>query len=676
MNYKRRGINNEKLFINILLFIIYLIALYPLTKIGITTSDDMDIFLFSHDLSSLINLNHHYAFYQGRFYFLITRYIYALPYLIDSPLYFNAFYIFPFIGSFVLFVRLIERVFSNSSLTLFSAVFITSIFQISYFYSITVAYPFFFTFSFCLMLISLHLILNYYNTKKYYLIILSSILILITYLFYEVFLSYFVIHFFIVLWKNKINAHSSKQDIKKAFKDLLPFIIGITLYLIVYFLFRFHYQTNYYGNDLSREFNFFVFLESAFKLGLYSFPLKVFTSNIDLLENYSLSFNNLFNFLQIDLIYFVQGIIVSLLSFHALDNYKKIGSKKLFYFFVAGILFYILPLMPVVITSKYYDNNYFNYVPTFFALFGVLTCFTTLILLIINLLSNIKILRLGFIVIICISIFFVSLFSNYTNSIVAKDWQYSNYRLKMVKDIFKDDLSLNLINYPICMEQAQHTSSIYGKGNTVQCFSWNKYIKRVSSKNINSFEKYKTFYQEYKNTDSIVFVCFFRQAFKNNDALMYFVALKGKNLPENQEDIITNRIIVYYLSPYKSFNISIASKAVNNISINNIPISELSFFHSLNLIMPLDKEINFFEIRGKELMASSLNVSNMLNKESQYININSKTLNDEIKFYIMQIKNNPEAMNFIEEKSRKYNNSLEEQLYQDAKWVLEMRLNK
>lgn len=669
MRKKIKFIGKEKFTIDFLLFIIYLIALYPLTKIGFTVSDDMDTFLVSGEFAKQFNLGFFYACLQGRFYNILTRWIYTLPYIVDSSLYFKAIFILPFVSCFILFIKLIQRVVNNSSFTLFCAISIASYFQIVGFYSITTAYPFFFTFSFCLVLISFHLMLSFYQNNKFYLLILSSITLFISALFYESYLCYFFIPFIISLWKNNLLHNKTKQNINKVLKELSPFIICLSLYIIVYFGFRAFYPTQYWGSKIPKDLSFFKAIKSATQLGFYSLPLKVYSEYKDLLNVYSLSFNNIFNIFQVDLIYYIQGIIISGLSFYSLNNYKRIDSKKIFYFFLVGICLYYLPLLPLCISSKYFDNDIYNYVPTFLSLFGVVVSIASLVLFILNKIQKNKIINISYILFVCVSIFFISILTNGTNRVVAKDLEYSNYRLKIVKDIFKNDLAKDINNSPICLEQANQTTSAMGKWITGQEFSWNKYIKRVSSKDINAYDKYNTFYDKYKNSDTMVWVAFSRQAVKTDDILMFFAELKGNTLPKNQIDIVSNRIIVFYLSPYKHFSVSLTSKNNDSVYINNIAINSLGTFHSANILFDLNKEISCFEIKGEDLIASSFNISNILT-DTKDIRFSQKTEKEKIEELVFQIENDPKWLKLIEEKAKKNGNTIKKQTYLDAQWTI------
>lgn len=165
MRINTKTFNQEKFTINFLLFLVYIIALFPLTKIGFTVGDDIDLYT---DLCKghWTNIVGNLPYLHGRFYLLFIRYVNTLPYLINNHAYFDLMYIFPIALSFILFSKLIQRVFNNYSITLFAAIFFASCFQIAGFHSITTAYPFFFTFSFCLILISLHLFISFYEKKK------------------------------------------------------------------------------------------------------------------------------------------------------------------------------------------------------------------------------------------------------------------------------------------------------------------------------------------------------------------------------------------------------------------------------------------------------------------------------------------------------------------------------
>ncbi len=604
---------NNQLIIGILLFIIYLIALIPLRKIGFTTSDDMDNFFLSNQILSTFSYGYSLSLRLSRFYNIFTAWVYFIPYLSDSKLYYDLVFILPFVACFILFTRLIHRIYDNYSITLFAAVFMAACFQIAAFHSITSAYPFYFTFPFCLVLVSIHIMLSYYKNKRYYLLIFSSIILFISAMFYESFLSYFVIPILISIWKNKVFNQISKENIKASLRELSPYLILLIFYLIVYIVYRINHPIQYWGSKTAGDFSVLIALKSSTQLGFYSLPLMVFFDTKAQLISYSLDFNNGFSLSSISLIAYVQGIIVAYLVFYALIAYKKINSKTLLIAFFIGVLIYYLPLLPLSLSSKYFDQNLYNYVPTFFAFLGVCLAFTSIIFLLFNYAKRYRLSRYVFLFLITLSMFFVTVFTNHSNNLIAKDLEYSNYRLKLVEEIFQGKESNKFSNNPICMEEAHNTTSIMGKWITGQIFTWNKYIEKTTAKKVNAFEKYDEFYNTFKNDSSLVWVSYFRQAQKNNDALMYFAQVRGIELTKNQKDIISDRVVVYYLSSYKSFNLSFVCDEMSDVYVKDRKLNSVGAFHSLNMKFNHNDELPCFEIIGEGIVISSLNINNILN---------------------------------------------------------------
>lgn len=129
-----------------------------------------------------------------------------------------------------------------------------------------------------------------------------------------------------------------------------------------------------------------------------------------------------------------------------------------------------------------------------------------------------------------------------------------------------------------------------------------------------------------------------------------------------------------YYSPYKTFNVSIASQnAVDTVSINNIHINSIGNYHSNNIAVSVKEghKCSVFRITGKNLIASTLSISNILNYTQtlytkSFIILSEKERIDDI---ITEIKNNPSWYKLIIEKAKKEKTSIEEVLRKDAKWM-------
>lgn len=665
--------NQEKFAINFLLFLVYLITLFPLTKIGFTVGDDIDTYVefckghWTHIVGDL-------PYDSGRFYLIFIRYVVTIPYLINNPIYYDLMYIFPIALSFILFTRLIKRVFNNNSITLFAAILLASCFQIAGFHSITTAYPFYFTFSFCLILISLHLFISFYERKHKYLLYTSATIMFIATLFYESHLVYYLLFLFIAIWKNYNLSFRAKENIIKIFKELYPFIIAGVLYFIAYFGFQLFYPPKYDGVCISKDLTLFGLFQTATRMSMLSFPLQTYVDYRDVLTSHSMSLDAVYMPYRIELITAIQGFIVMALAYYAMNKYKAIKYIHLLYGFIVGISLVYFPLLLVSASSRYYLVSWHGYVPTFFSYFGYTLCLVMLLSAILNLFSFSKIARISFQVLFCILLFCFTVITQTTNRAVAGDMELSSYRFEMAEDAILKGTIPNLnTKTPICFEQAHNTSSYFGEWVTLQYFTWKDYFVKLTGEKYNITEKYKDFISNNKTNDKQVWVCFFRQSAKTNDALMYFAGLKGSKLPENQKDILCDNIITLYHSPYKEYNVSILTSGNNDtVYINSIPMQCSGNYHSINIAFypKIDNNSTIFELRGKDLIASSLTISNILSNDNKVRteSILKKTKKERIEEIILEIKNNPSWLKNAEKKAKERNISTEEAIRKEAQW--------
>ncbi|MBP1629745.1 MAG: hypothetical protein H6Q15_638 [Bacteroidetes bacterium] len=670
---KIKQFNQEKFAINFLLFLVYLITLYPLTKIGFTVGDDIYTYVefckghWAHIVGDL-------PYISGRFYLIFIRYVVAVPYLINNPTYFDIMYILPIALSFILFTRLIKRVFNSNPITLFAAILLASCFQIAGFHSITTAYPFYFTFSFCLILISFHLFISFYERNRKYLLYTSAIIMLIATLFYETYLVYYLVFLFIAIWKNNAFSLINKEKIIKIFKELFPFILGGVLYLIAYFGFQLFYPPKYDGAYISKDLTLCGLFQTATLMSKLSFPLQTYVDYRDVLLSHPTSLDATFKPYRIDLIIAIQGLIVVALAYYAMNKYKAIKYIHLLYGFIMGICLVYLPLLLVCASSRYYLASWNSYVPTFFSYFGYTLCLVMLLSAILNLLSFSKITRISFQILFCILLFWVTVITQTTNRAVAEDMELSSFRFEMAEDaIVKRTIPSLNTKTPICFEQANNTSSYFGTWVTDQSFSWKDYFVKLTGEKYNLTGRYKDFISNYKTNDKQVWVCFFRQSAKTNDALMYFAGLKGSKLPENQKDILCDNIITLYHSPYKEYNVSILTSGNNDtVYINSIPMQCSGNYHSINIAFypKIDNNSTIFELRGKDLIASSLTISNILSNDNKVRteSIYKKTKKERIEEIILEIKNNPSWLKNAEKKAKERNISIEEAIRKEAQW--------
>lgn len=595
-----------------IVFLLLVITLYPLTKVWITTADDMDNFLLTHLINNPFGSGFEMAKYLSRFYNTFTYWINFIPYLKLSQAFYSFFLITPFIALFALFLSLINKLSSNRSLALFIGILFVSNFQILGYHSITTAYPFFYTLAFCFILLSFNLQILYYKTRKYYLIILSSILIFIAALFYESFIMYAFVSLLIFVLKSDFTPGQRLKGLIDNRKEVYPYLIAFLVYLSVYLAFRSIYPVQYWGSKFPRNLNIIEALKTATQLGFFSIPLKSFFSHQDFLNKYALGLNSSL-LSNISLITYVQSTLLMIITIKLIrgGGYKAVRCKTLGLFSLLGVLLYYLPLLPLAFSSKYYKQGIENYTPTFLSYFGVLMIIASIVFSLANLVRKTPTLKTIYSIIIGVLVFVVSLLTNHTNTVISRDLEASNHRFSLVENIYtSNSVSTNI---PICLEGASATTSAMGSYLLGQEFTWNKFISRTTQLDINAYDNYNDFYNTYKDSDSILYISFFSQSIKTNDAMLLFAKIRGKDLMESINDNVSDDIVLSYLSSYKSFNLSLISQSNDSVYLNNSSLNKIKNYNSANILSSsLRNKTTILEIKGRDIIISSIKISNIL----------------------------------------------------------------
>lgn len=505
-----------------LIFIIFIIGLFPLTKNGFNVGDNIDLFILTtqgrwNEIIGDLPYTH------GRFYLLFMPWVYAIPYFIDSPFYFYPLYILPIALCFIAFIKLIQKLFNDNNITLLSSLVLISTFQINGFHSSTTSYPFYFSFSFALILFSYSLFIDYYKNKKTSYLVSSSILMLVASLFYETYLVFYIGFLFIAIWK------------RGSFKDLIPFIIGGLLYLIPYFVFNHYYPSQYYGLNLSENLNLFGVISTCFSLTNHALPLQVFLEYRGLLTKSIFSIDNL--------PYLFNALLISILFFIILSKTKIPKLRSLLIFFFIGVFFALASQLFVSITDKYYLKGLNNYIPTYFSFFAYTLSLISIILFLYNLAKKDKFSNVLFRIILSLLILFTSYNTQRMNNAIANDISFSSQRFEILKTIINKDIIPNIESQVLCLEQLHASESSIAKWVTLQSFTWKDYIFRISGKNTDSYDSYGDFYLDNSNLDRMFWVAYNYQDPLHRETTVYLAEIMGKNLRPNPLDNIAQRII-------------------------------------------------------------------------------------------------------------------------------------
>jgi len=668
-----KDIKNRILWGGIILLGIF--TFYPLLKVGIVTGDDLGYMLWPFDhFGSDAKA---YAEGTGRFYFLITLWIYKIPYLIDSQVFFYTMLILPIISSFGLFVWLMKRVFKNEQVAILSALMACCFFQISGGHSATAAYPFYFSFSFSLLLGSFHFLLSYIREGRYQSLIIASLILAITTLFYESYLVFYLLVFVFVVSQYGFKELVSQKILKKITKELLPFIFWGVTYLVVYYLYYRSCPTQYGGNTFTSAFEFSLFAKAMGNMAFYALPLSSLFDYQFFLTEYALEVNQTQHlisliFSQASISAYLKAII-SVTVFVTLMNFLHYKSKKRFLLSIGiiALIFILLPHLPLALSEKYSTSIQNAYVTTYFAFFAVVVLGVTLLLFIENRISQSPIVKKIVLVILGVLLFFATLSTQFINERVVEDLAVAQKRLDIMEKMFvKEHIADGAHVY---VEPLHYSTSYFSKSITRQGSPFATFAKEKNGLEMFQHLNYDEFYQKFKDQAGRVYLIYFAQAPKTGDCQLLIVPVSGDQLHEQFHENRSDSMIVGYLSIYKKFSVSLASDSINPLLVADKPTLSVGNFHYTNLTFHAKPKVSVFKIRGVQLNPSTLMISNMLFKDAPLVMVGNYPKHYEkrwVRHIMLNLQKNQEFIHSIEQKAQEQGISFQQALRNDARWLL------
>lgn len=668
-----KDIKNTILWGGIILLGIF--TFYPLLKVGIVTGDDLGYMLwpldhFGSDAKA-------YAEGTGRFYFLITLWVYKIPYLIDSQIFFYTMLILPIITSFGLFVWLMKRVFQNVLVAILSALIACSIFQISGGHSATAAYPFYFSFSFSLLLCSFHFLLSYIREGKYQFLIIASVILAITTLFYESYLVFYILVFIFIISQYRLQEILSRKVLKKITKELFPFIFWGAAYLVVYYLYYRSCPAQYGGNTFSAEFEFAIFAKAMGNMAFYALPLSSLFDYQFFLTEYAMEVRQTENlicliFAQASITAYIKAII-SVVVLVYLMNYLNFKFKKSYLVSIGiiALIFIFLPHLPLALSEKYSTSIQNAYVTTYFAFFAVVVFLVIFLLMIENRLLQFPIVKKSVVIIFGILLFFATLSTQFINERVVEDLAVAQKRLEiMEKMLVKEYIDDGAHIY---VEPLHYSTSYFSKSITRQGSPFASFAKEKNGVEMFQYLNYNEFYQKFKDQSGKVYLIYFAQAPKTGDCQMLIVPLIGNQLREQFLENRSDSMIVGYLSIYKKMSVSVATDSTNTLFAAGRATVSVGNLHYTNLTFHLKPDVSIFTIKGIGIKPSTLMISNMLYKDAPLVRVGNYPKNYEarwVKHIMHNLQKNQEFIHSIEQKAQEQGISYKQALRNDAKWLL------
>ena len=464
--------NRQEKFIWILAFTATaIITLLPFLQVGFTNSDDFLYYYATHKgWQYWLEDAEIYAQGAGRFYFLLTKYFYYVPYLIDSFAWTKATQYLSLMGCFALFSYIIYRFFKSKRLG--ALTFLLLIFNLSVGYesfSIPTAFPFYFSFSFIIFLCGILLYINYTERNGYWRLLVSALLFFISYLFYENYLVFTILFCGYILVRNwRRTGFIQTLKSKLFYREIVPYIAVFALYLACYLGYRLYLVRTiddlslYDGSTVAHHFsldNFFLILNNC---TFYTLPCRTYWFDhvrTILAENSPLisgHYNNIFYILtHAPALAYLNALLQCCILWFIIHNadFRKLSWVSMLIGVVSAVLFAFSANILIAIAEKYnvsYAIFMRTYVTSFYSYFGIMLTVAIIMTATIKI-CPVKHIRHAVCAIWCVLVFVGAVLSYYTNDLLSKEWKKTQNRITVTElvaqDHFFDKIPKNALLY-------------------------------------------------------------------------------------------------------------------------------------------------------------------------------------------------------------------------------------
>jgi len=561
-----------------LLSLIIILTLIPFFKIGVTSADDLDYYLRGM-LGNWFWDARIYAEGQGRFYYLITKPFYHLIYLSDNHYLTKTIQYSTLLLCFILFTIVVRKIFKQKEFAILIFLLLFSFLTVSKPMNFlpVITYPFIFTFSFAVVLLSILLLFIYMETTQYKYLIISSIVFFFALLFYETYLL-FLLYICIFIFARSVSIRGIQTFTKKPFyKEIVPFISVGIIYISVYYLYRANLHNNdefYVGTHFTSHFNVGNFFNLLLSYNLSALPTFIFHNSQDILAaNSLLETGHQANLWYVLVHSKLTTIINALLQCFVLIflcrkmdykiSWKKIGIAAAILVFLALSVHSLIGISEKHNASAWWSSLK-GYVTTLYSYFFITLFIGLLFYALIKACNKTRWLKNSIMGVVAILLFVSSILIGYSNDHLSRDWEHSRNGFKVMDKVLQrgilDDIPEDAI---ICSSELSSSSSVMGKYIYMQSSSvWKYFIYGKTKKSLNMYDDFQSFLNKInENPQSDIYYFAKVESSKNNNVLLILFKIDAGLFDCNDHgDFFINATAheakVYYYSNEKTFAFS------------------------------------------------------------------------------------------------------------------------
>ena len=627
---------NSNVFYYFSLLTIAIITVYPLFGTGIASADDMGNYTNTRFGKEFL-VAKYVAEMSGRFYYLVFGLFHNLPYEIDDMFVTKLFQIVPIFLCLFLFYRVVLIITKSKEVSSLFVLLFFVIAQFSHHTSLFLTYPFYFTFSFSLILSSYLVLYRFQVTKKKRYLIISALLFGLGLLFYEVFILFIGFAVLSVIYKNVQEGKKGLQFVRHVVLQIMPFVIVVLCYGAAYIIYGRYHPSDYAGTQMSgNTITMGSFFTVLWKLSYTAFPLTEYDSDLmqdffryksEMIEGY----RNIvpYLFFNAPVAWIVKSVLIFIMSYFMLIRIPRVPYKVLLTGLLLAILITFIPHIPLALTQKYtfyvMTQGMLGYTTTFFSLFGVVLFLAVLSALVLNITNSYTIFRHGLALVLSAGFVLCAFLTDFSNYYVTQDVHQANVRMRIVDEMIKSD-QFKYIPQNSNMYSAELWNNPYymAGGLTGQGFQWTYYILCKSGISQFMIRDDKEFLKAIKNDSTPGFNVIYKQAKKSDNALLVLAQLDVPGVNDTAISNISNKVLVVYYSKCKFFSISFKRRDASateqtKIKVNYIhdEIDPGNFVEFSIYNTKMNEAATIFTIELPSIDIRSIRISDLVSPESK-----------------------------------------------------------
>ena len=622
--------SKNKALLSVAFIVLFLITFFPLFSFRLGNADDLNYWV-NAQMPGLFKNGLDLSQYNGRFYFIFTYFFFSVPHIGDNILVLKILHLGPILLCVYLMSRILYKISSSESLSVFFILIFLVTLQVSRHTSLFACFPFYFSFSFSLILFSVLMLIKYYQTRKKIHFVFSVFFYLLGLLFYEAYLPLLIIYLFIIFAYDQKREMAFFQKIRLILMQFLPFLgVGI-LYLITYVVYRHFFPSAYGGVKMGSDLTVQTVFVAIWKLISSAVPLAVFEEGrplfIALTENskgYYPIVSDIIIHSKVE--WLVKGIIASFLGYKLLLYIPRSTNR----FFVNGIivslLLIIVPNIPIALSEKYifyiFKSNLSGYVTTFFSFLGIVMFITLVVGKILSIIPS-RGLKMAMALAISGGIFLCSVLTDMSNYYHIKDIKNANLPFEAMDELIKTDHFKNLGDHTCIYSPDLWKSTSFMASLTPQSINWDYYVPIKTGKYFHFYKNVQDFKRVTANRELDKYYITMRQALKSEDVLLTLSKIDSIGTADSVISPIFNKTVISYFSNYPIFTLGFKLGRYSSLETCPFSINNHTFTANINgyfefTIYNTDKTdpATIFVLQCEGIDVNSINVSNIVNPEN------------------------------------------------------------